>query len=561
MMALPTRWWRKIPHMRLRNLMLALLTCISLCIRMHNVAGDNRVVWDETHFGRFANSYISGNFYLDVHPPLGKMLIAAAFKWLGYTGSFDFKSGQEYPPDVPYAEMRRMQAVVGALLVPASFQLCNGLRFPPAAAWLAAVFVAFDNALVGISRIFVLDSFLLLANAAALHAFVGSRAVAHRAWSLAWSLRLAYLGTALGLVCSIKLAGLFTTALIGVYVAAGLLRLPIEQPSMSKTRYAAIWIAHFLYLAVLPVAIYFAVFRIHFLQLTNYTPDADLMGSEFVARMSSSALQMQPEFIHNGSYKDSGLETRHFLSCSSAGTVWNIEHQLAADKPNANISRMVSRNFVKDTVALNPLMLQLNSMLVSDPDLLNEIESAPWDWPFLAKPIKMVSWSGSRPKYMLVGNPLLWWGSSAVCMFVHPLANILSMVVRKRSHGMVAGYRPAWGVNFLWCAWAINYLPFFALSRVTYLHHYLPALHSALLLLAVYVHKAIVWCLQACVPEISPARRLQMEHHISAAAACLAIASYYFAHPLTVGSSDPCSYYRYRLLPGWSVCERDYHIH
>ena len=49
----------------------------------------------------FENRYIKGKFFMDVHPPLAKMLIALVGWLAGYDGEFDFKDIGKYqiPPD------------------------------------------------------------------------------------------------------------------------------------------------------------------------------------------------------------------------------------------------------------------------------------------------------------------------------------------------------------------------------------------------------------------------------------------------------------------------------
>ena len=64
---------------------------------MYRVNDADHVSWDEAHFGKFASWYINGTFFFDVHPPLGKMMIAGMGALTGYNGSFHFtEPGNKY---------------------------------------------------------------------------------------------------------------------------------------------------------------------------------------------------------------------------------------------------------------------------------------------------------------------------------------------------------------------------------------------------------------------------------------------------------------------------------
>lgn len=47
--------------------------------------------FDEVHFGKFASKYIQTKYFVDVHPPLAKLLITLSAFVFGYDGAFDFK--------------------------------------------------------------------------------------------------------------------------------------------------------------------------------------------------------------------------------------------------------------------------------------------------------------------------------------------------------------------------------------------------------------------------------------------------------------------------------------
>ena len=78
--------------------------------------------FDEVHFGGFASKYLSRKFFMDVHPPLAKLLITFA-SWLhGFKGNFDFSEiGNEYlmgadQEPVPYIAMRSVSALFLSLI-------------------------------------------------------------------------------------------------------------------------------------------------------------------------------------------------------------------------------------------------------------------------------------------------------------------------------------------------------------------------------------------------------------------------------------------------------------
>jgi dolichyl-phosphate-mannose-protein mannosyltransferase len=81
----------------------------------------NWVCWDETHFGKMGNWYINRTFFFDVHPPLGKMIIAALGYFTGYNGTHPFeKPGQPYDDYHVYG-MRAGCTIIGCAIVPFSF--------------------------------------------------------------------------------------------------------------------------------------------------------------------------------------------------------------------------------------------------------------------------------------------------------------------------------------------------------------------------------------------------------------------------------------------------------
>jgi dolichyl-phosphate-mannose-protein mannosyltransferase len=94
-------------------------------------------------FGGFASKYIKGKFFMDVHPPLAKLLLTLAGWLAGFDGNFDFKDiGKDYlEPGVPYVAMRLLPAIMGVLTIPMAFLTLKGTGCQTMTATMGAILV------------------------------------------------------------------------------------------------------------------------------------------------------------------------------------------------------------------------------------------------------------------------------------------------------------------------------------------------------------------------------------------------------------------------------------
>lgn len=144
---------------------------------------------------------------------------------------------------------------------------------------------------------------------------------------------------------------------------------------------------------------------------------------------------------------------------------------------------MYKSPFFRDFVHLNVAMMTSNNALVPDPDKQDDLASQFWQWPILHVGLRMCSWDDNIVKYFLLGNPLVYWGST-VSLGVLALVvawyavrwqrGFVELSRKDMDHIMYSGIYPAIG-------WFFHYFPFILMGRVTYVHHYYPALYFAIL--------------------------------------------------------------------------------
>ncbi|KAJ3332440.1 Protein O-mannosyltransferase 2, partial [Kappamyces sp. JEL0680] len=177
---------------------------------------------------------------------------------------------------------------------------------------------------------------------------------------------------------------------------------------------------------------------------------------------------------------------------TSTSGMWNIELHInprlpAGGKGDYKIS------FLRNFVDLNIQMWTSNNALTPDPDKEpGQLESQPYHWPFMLRGLRMCGWGDHEIKYYLIGNPLIWWGTTAAMVV---LAGSVLIYTIRAARGSVdflprkltrRSAADEWS-NFVFASkvgllgWFLHYIPFYIMGRVMYVHHYFPALYFAMI--------------------------------------------------------------------------------
>ena len=241
---------------------LIVLTAIAFLTRFWGLLAPNEVVWDEVHYERFAGAYFTGNYYVDVHPPLGKLLFAATAKVLGVSGAVLANNG-------PAPLLRVLPALCGALIIPLVYLLLREIGAGRRTATIGAAFLLVDNALLVESRFILPDVPLLFSGLLAVLLFAKAR----HASGTARAGLIAATAVAGGVAIAIKWTGLSALGLIGLIWAVDALR--SQRFAIRRL------LAEGVMLAAIPVAVYVGSFAVHFALLRHSGPGDMWMSDAF----------------------------------------------------------------------------------------------------------------------------------------------------------------------------------------------------------------------------------------------------------------------------------------
>lgn len=166
---------------------------------------------------------LSHTGFFDIHPPLGKLILAFGARLLGYEPDPDFvieRVGVNYPAHVKYWLLRYVSAFFSVLTVPCAYAVARLLDVSVSGSVLSSTMVLFDFIGLLEGRLILMDSQLLFfCQLSLLFALLLWRSAPA---SPARAPLLAATGATAGLAMSIKHTALATPGLIGVISFFGL---------------------------------------------------------------------------------------------------------------------------------------------------------------------------------------------------------------------------------------------------------------------------------------------------------------------------------------------------
>jgi len=329
-------------------------------------------VFDEVHFGKFVSAYFTHQYYFDIHPPLGKLIIAGFANIFGFRPEFSFANIGEKINGGSIFILRFMPALFGVLLVAIIYQLILAVGLSKKYAFLGGWLVLFDNALLVQSKFVLVDIFLLAFGFTGLYLFILSKKVKPTKKSLIFFILAAFFSA---LAFSVKWTAFSFLGIIVISVVIDFFR---------NFKFKKLLLQLSLLLSI-SFFVYFSIFLVHFKLLYKSGPGDAFMGQDFQATLLGD--------------KTNKTETHY--------SVWNkfIELNLAMYRYNKNITA-------------------------------NHPFGSKWyQWPTDKKPIwywtRSINNNEKIESIYLLGNVIIWW--LALFSVIFSLFVLLSKNLRKKT--------------------------------------------------------------------------------------------------------------------------------
>lgn len=138
------------------------LLILAAAVRIYRLTEIQNVIFDEVHYMNFSNYILRGQYFFDVNPVFGKLVIAFVARHFGYDHTLENVSLSQPIEASQQAFAARISSVIfGSLTVPVFYRVCRLLHLSTYASVVASTFILFDCMHVIQSRITMVDSLLV----------------------------------------------------------------------------------------------------------------------------------------------------------------------------------------------------------------------------------------------------------------------------------------------------------------------------------------------------------------------------------------------------------------
>jgi len=249
-----------------KNFPFFILIVLAFLTRFLFLAYPPEVVFDEVHFGKFVSAYSSGQYYFDIHPPLGKLLIAGFYGIFGGNLNFDFNNiGEAFNAHSLFL-LRFLPALFSSLLVVLVYKLILAIGLSRKSAFFGASLIILENSILVESKFILTDIFLIFFGLLSLYLFILAKKN-----QKGRNLLFALAGISAGLSFSVKWTGLLYLGIILFYSFIELMKNFAMKAFFKKA----------LFFGLIPLLVYSFVFFVHFQMLPKSGPGDAFMSPAF----------------------------------------------------------------------------------------------------------------------------------------------------------------------------------------------------------------------------------------------------------------------------------------
>ncbi len=261
-----------------------ILVATSFALHFFRLGWPASPVFDEAYFATYSADYVKGVSFIDIHPPLGKIIYAGALavSWKASLDAAEFvrtvheggalativRPTLEFG-DFPYWRLRAVSAAFGILLAVAFYFFMMNLGCGKVGSFFGALCIVFDNALLLQTRLILLDGMYLAFGIAALAIYFK---YPNRIWLV---------GILLGLSLGVKMIGI---VFLGPILASALLAWAFDDDRKALLGAVKIF--------AIALCVLAGIFSANFLFITPQTTLAAIAVFGFSLPMSGSALIM-----------------------------------------------------------------------------------------------------------------------------------------------------------------------------------------------------------------------------------------------------------------------------